>query len=633
MRNSFLGVRFYNRQEIFMLVVASLQAILIGAFVALFTIGSHVLFLQSWKPTDLPLAYVVSGCFGIVLFSVYSYFSGRTNFRRSTLLWLFLLFVSSLTLYFFYDLLVHVQVFGYPLMLPFTLCIPFTCLAMILFRRLIRDIFTPFQHRRFNPVIRTALIAGIIGASYALVGALMVHWDILLIQAASAVFIGLAFVVQLPVNYYHRKAGIFPQPVKRIAPLRSRFYEMFYTRFTLLLVTFVVLSALVGFVIHFHFVSETRLNYPYTIGLAKFFGFFTGTMFLFVFAIEKFLLRKILYAYDSPYSLVLVPAVLLIASLASLIVDMVVGQSNAFARFSFGFLMVAMLKIGYETTFEAVEIPSLRVLFRTLDLRFIGSIKVRLEGTFRMVSLLLAGLMLSGILFINLDKSLHLNLFILVLTLIWFPVGILLVRAYQNTLRDYIRRLKAIKRTVGQELLNIDEKSHYLINGQDPVKSVNTLSIIERLEPLTHEKHMVSLLRTESTHLRKYLLERIDENALLSLLPNLKELQTIDHQKQSNGTLSRLINRFEIKINAGNSRHAIENIVNSPTLTDRILAAEIIGNSGKQEYGDYLLQLSRDFEPEVKLASVKAMARLGNPVPQLCAYRLPYDTCILSVCL
>ncbi|HEX2395096.1 MAG TPA: HEAT repeat domain-containing protein, partial [Bacteroidales bacterium] len=71
--------------------------------------------------------------------------------------------------------------------------------------------------------------------------------------------------------------------------------------------------------------------------------------------------------------------------------------------------------------------------------------------------------------------------------------------------------------------------------------------------------------------------------------------------------------RFEIKINAGTTRKALENIVNSYTLTDRILAAEIIGNSGNQDYADLLLQLARDFEPEVKLASVKAMARLANP--------------------
>ena len=66
-----------------------------------------------------------------------------------------------------------------------------------------------------------------------------------------------------------------------------------------------------------------------------------------------------------------------------------------------------------------------------------------------------------------------------------------------------------------------------LINSTNPVKSINTLSIVEKLEPLTHEKHLVSLLGTDSPDLKKYLLERIEENALLSALPRLKELQQV----------------------------------------------------------------------------------------------------------
>ncbi len=111
----------------------------------------------------------------------------------------------------------------------------------------------------------------------------------------------------------------------------------------------------------------------------------------------------------------------------------------------------------------------------------------------------------------------------------------MLVKNYQNALRDSIRRLKTSKKAIEQELLNIDEKSHTLINSDDPIKSANTLSIIEKLEPLTHEKHLVSLLATESAELQQYLLNRIDENALLSSLPKLKELKQANHPKPHNG--------------------------------------------------------------------------------------------------
>ncbi len=610
MRHSIFGVHCNSRQELLMLTVTSFQAILIGAFVSLFGIGSHVLFLQTWMPENLPQAFIISGVFGLLLFSLYSYLNSRVHIRHFALFWIGFFLLINASVYLLYDKIDHLQVFGLSLMMPFTLCLPVTFITMLLFKRIALDIFTAGQHRRFNNNIKTAFLAGVILSGYGLVVALYISWDILLILAISTILIGLALANQLFINHIHKSRG-FSIIAKKSNPLRSKFWELFYSKYTLVLVVFVFLSALIGFIIHYNFVVETRANFPYTISLARFFGFFTGTMFLFIYAVERFLVRKILYAYDSPYSLVLIPAVLVIASGAALIVDLLVGQSNAIARFSFGFLMIAMLKIGYETTYEVIEIPSLRVLFRTLDRRFLSSIKARLEGSARMFSLVFAGLLLSGFLWFNLNRSLFNNLLILILTMVWVPIGILLVRYYQQSLREYIRRLKASKRMMSQETLNVDEKSHLLINSKDPVKSVNTLSIIERLEPLAHEKHIVSLLGTDSAPLRKYLLERIDDNALLSSLPALKELQMIDHVKQQNGHLSKLVNRFEIKLNVGNSRQAIDNIVNSNTLTDRILAAEIIGTSGNLEYADYLLQLSRDFEPEVKLASVKAMARLG----------------------
>lgn len=612
MRNSFLGVPFYNRQEVYLLLLTSFLALLLGAFFSLFSIGSHVLFLQSWKSEQLPQAFIISGIFGIGLFSLYGFLGSRLTFRRISVIVLLLIAISCSALFYFHDILIDITIFGFSPMLPFTLCMPFTFFITLFFRRFTLEVFTPYQHRRFNHIVRTAFIAGIIGSSYMLVLALYITWDILNIMALDAALIFLAIIMYWIISRVRKNIPAKQIHNKKITPLRSRFYELFYTRYTLLLLGFVVLSAVIGFIIHFHFIQETRINYPDTIGLAKFFGFFTGTMFFFVFGVERFLVRKILYAYDSPYSLFLIPAVLILASIASLIVDLLVGQSNAIARFSFGFLMIAMMKIGYETTFEAIEIPSLRVLYRTLDLRFSSSIKPRLEGSFRMVSLIVAGLFIGGFLFMNLNRSLFLNLLILILTLIWLPIGIMLVKAYQNALREYIRRLRASKRTIRQDTQNIDEKTHYLINSPDPIKSINTLSIIERLEPLTHQKHLGSLLKSDSVPLKKYLLERIDQNALFSFLPNLKELQTSEH-KQQNGYLSKVINRFEIKINAGGSRTALDNLVNSNTLTDRILAAEIIGNSDNKGFGDYLLQLSRDFEPEVKLASVKAMARLGSP--------------------
>jgi ATP:ADP antiporter, AAA family len=612
MKNTFLGISIHNRREGIILTFAAIQAFCVGAFTALFTIGAHVLFLQSWEPSLIPQAFIFSGIWGIVLFTLYSLFTNRVNVSLFIPLVLLVAFILNVFFFFNYEDIVNYNIRGVPLMFPFVLAIPLPIVVMVAFRKSLRHQFSPEQHRRLNPFIRTAQMAGIIISSYALVGSLFITWDMLMIIAWSALFIGLAVFLQLPLSLVYRYSSRYQPLVARSNQLRSRFYELFYTRYTLLLVAFVLLSAIIGFILHYHFVAETRANYPNTVGLAKFFGFFMGTMFLFVYGVEKFLVRKILYSYDSPYSLVLIPVVLILTSLATVAIDLLFGTTTLIARFSFGFMMVAMLKTGYETTLESIELPSLRVLFRTVDLRFSNALIPRMEGSFRMTSLLLAGLVLSALLYFNLANSLFLNLAVLILSLIWLPVSIFLVKAYQNALRETIRRLKTSKRAIEAELLNTDEKTHHLINSPNPVKSINALSLVEKLEPLTHEQHLLSLLGTDSPELRKYLLERIEENALLSTFTRLKELQAMPN-KHTGTHLPKLVNRFELKFSVGLDYESICRLTNSKILTDRILAAELIGNSGNREYADLLLYLHRDIEPDVKFAAVKAMARMAHP--------------------
>ena len=119
-----------------------------------------------------------------------------------------------------------------------------------------------------------------------------------------------------------------------------------------------------------------------------------GIMMIVAYFIEKVLIRKILYSYDSPYSLVLIPAAIGLAIIAAILVNLLAGSSATITRFTYVFLMIAMIKIGYQIMREAIELPSLKVLFRTLDVRFHNVIIPRVEGTLRMVGIGIAGLLL-----------------------------------------------------------------------------------------------------------------------------------------------------------------------------------------------------------------------------------------------
>ncbi len=614
MRNSFLGAVVYDRKETWMLLLTSVQAFFIGAFFSLFYTGSHVLYLQTFPIDELSKVWIVSGIIGIALFAAYSFFSSRISFRLFIFINLLFILIINALLFVFYDIITTNRAFGFIHLLPFACVFPISFLAILTFRRSFRTMFKPDQSRRFSPLVQGAFMAGIILTGYALVGALFINWDLLYILGVSTLCIAFAVLLQLLINFYHKSSRAFSPVYRRTHILRSKIYEFFYSKYTLILVAFVLISGIIGFILHFYFVKEIHVNISNTINIAKFFGFFMGSMFLFVFFIERFLIRKILYTYDSPYSIVLIPVILMVAFIASLIVDLLGGSSTAFSMFSFGFITVVILRIGYETTFQAIELPSLRVLFRTLDLRFIGAMIPRMEGYLRMAALLLAGLIVSALLLIRINLNHILNIILIVLAGIWIPLTIMLIKSYQNALRETIRKLKTSKRAIEQELLNTDEKMHELINSNIFEKVIHTLSLIEKLEPLKYEMHILALLESSSGEIRKALLEKIEASSLLVSLPKLKEMDKQNNSKQHNYQLSKLINRFENKMTVGISEASVEKLANSNNITDRILAAEIIGASINANHAELLTILSRDIEPDVKFAAVKAMARLAHPL-------------------
>jgi hypothetical protein len=612
MKSTFLNNSGVKPSEFFIFSLSCIQAMLAGAFLIVFDIGAHILFFQSYNSDMIPQAYVISAIMGMVYMWVYTFFSNRLNFRIFILSnYIVILFI--LAALFFYEPLINVSVVGIPLLMPLSLMFPVTIIVLLIFRRSMRNLFTPFQNRRLLPFIRASQILGMATASFLLLTLFYIRWDRHLMLLASIGLIAVITGLQMIMNVVHRFSPVLYHPMKKLNPIRSKFFELFYSRYTLLLLAFVILSTVIGYLLHYQFISLARLTYPDLVGFSKFLAFFMGIMIIVSYFIEKVLIRKILYSYDSPYSLVLIPATIGLAILAAILVNLLAGSSATITRFTYIFLMVTMIKIGYHILREAIELPSLKVMFRTLDFRFHNVIIPRVEGSLRMFGVGIAGLLLIGLLYIGLKKELFQNLLILILSLIWLAIAIKLIKVYQKALIDGIRKLKSNVRLIEQDLTSIDERAHSLINHTDPKKVITALSLFERIEPIQHEKHLISLLASSSFEIKKYLLEKIEEYSVLNALPVLKEAPLLreNQYKETHALVSHILNRFETKLSFGQDRESLTQLSNSHNITDRILAAEIAGTSGKMDWNDIVLGLSRDIEPEVKASAVRAMARLN----------------------
>jgi hypothetical protein len=612
MKSTFINTSGVKPSEFFIFSLSCAQALLIGAFLIVFDIGAHILFFQSYDSAMIPLAYVISAGMGMIYMWIYTFLSNRINFRIFILSNYFVILIVLSALY-FYEPLMKATVFGLPLLMPLSLMFPLTIIVLLIYRRLMRNLYTPFQNRRLIPYIRASQITGMVTASLLLLTLFYLDWDRYLILLASIGLMALIIGLQMIMNVVHRFSPVLYHPLKKLNPIRSKFFELFYSRYTLLLLGFVIVSTIIGYLLHYEFITLAWLNFPNLAGFAKFLAFFMGIMIIVTYFIEKVLIHKILYSYDSPYSLVLIPTAIGIIIIATILVNLLAGSTATITRFTYVFLLVAMIKIGYQVMRETIELPSLKVLFRTLDVRFHFVIIPRVEGSMRMFGIGISGLLLIGLLYIGLKKELFQNILILVLSVIWMVLAIKLIKAYQNALIDGIRKLKSNVRMIEQDLISIDEKAHSLINNTDPKKVITALSLFERIEPIQHEKHLINLLASSSFEIKKYLLEKIEEYSVLNALPVLKEAPLLreNQNKEAHALVSHIMNRFETKLSFGQDRESLTQLSNSHNITDRILAAEIAGTSGMMDWNDIVLGLSRDIEPEVKASAVRAMARLN----------------------
>ncbi|MBN2613371.1 MAG: hypothetical protein JXB00_17590 [Bacteroidales bacterium] len=600
-----ITLKIFNikKREIWILILLCVQAVLTGAFIGGFDISVHAAFLKSFEYFHIPEALIISGISGLIIFLVYTFLSTRLPFRAFLLLNYLLLFVSAFAVYYVSAVeynKTYIKI-GYALMFPMNMA------AYLNFWRSTREIFTPAQTKRLLIYVQVAFYGGIVSASY---GSILymyktrVFEDIILYSTLAVLAI---IFIQFILNPAHRFSRTYQHKPKKINPLRSKFYELFYSKYTILLLLFVTLSSMTGFLVHFNFIAATRDSYPDIVGFVKFLGLYMGTLFLLLFFVEKFLVRKILYSYDSPYSLVIIPAAMLIFVAISAIIFLTLGNSNFIARFSFYFMIIAAIKMVYEIARYNIEIPSLRVLFYTLDVRFHPTIIPRIEGTTRIAGMLLSGVILFVLLKIRFINLFYLNIVTALVVIAWFFVSVKLIKSYQDALLTNIKRYRTSKLRQGQELSATDEKLMSLINHGTPEKIISSLHISEKFEPIAYENHVVNLINIDSERVQSFVMGKIDEQNLLSATPLLKKTVlgpgNLEHYK------NKLIEKFEQKISMGETEKHIERLANSNNINNRVLAAELIGYFNKKEYSSILINLSRDFEPDVKEASIKAMAR------------------------
>lgn len=606
MYSSLLRIFNIKKPEATTVFLLFIAAGFLGIFLSTFDITAHAIFLNELHQRDLAIAYLFSGMLGILVFFIYARAFKRLSIKTFNFINSLIILLATATYFFFFVFYPNKwsAFFGLVVMFPVNL------LALLNFWRYFRKLFHPNQGRRLFPFVEFGFILGIVVGSYSVLLVLRDH-DFYIITFLTIFSISAIFLLQLIINPIHKFASSLNHKKDKYIPVKNALLLVFASRYSVILFLFALLSSTIGYLIHFGFINLSFESFPSMVGVSKFYGLYMGSLFLFILLVSRFLLRKILYSYDSPYSLVLMPVSVFLMLVATFIVGLLFRSMTPIDRITFLFLLVGMNKTVYEAGHYLIQEPSLRTLYKTLDIRILQVIIPRIEGVVVMLGMIISGAIILLVLNFKLSPIYGVLLSATVLTPIWFYITVKLVKQYRIALQESYKKLRISARASFHHAESYNEKMRKILVGDDPVKVINAMHLSSRIEPLEYERSLQRMLANPQPEIQMYVLKCIDNESMIELTPELKTLEpsSVDAKE----LLSKIVYKFDKKMEAMNMGLDLENLVTSRRVKDRIFAAEVIGSRRDVTYTSTLVNLTREFEPEVKIAAVKAMARMSNP--------------------
>ncbi len=592
-----------GKKELLFFLNYGLVVLLCGIFLSTFDIIVHINFFNYFGYKYLASAYILSGLFGMLLTFLYAELYKRISIKLFFFLVITFLVLLSSIFYIWH----FVGKYGFAYYFGMVLLFPLNTLMLLILWRFGRKIFHPSKTRSLFPIIKYSLLSGLaIGAATFAIGLFYARLNIL--ETLSFIILLLLWPAHLVLLFSLNRTGIGQKDTEKYIPGKRNYFLMLNSKFTSYLLFFVLLSAIASYTINFAFVNIAWVAFKTDIGMAKFYGLFIAVMSVFILSMDRFLIKRILYSYDSPYSIFLIPILLFLAVVGILGVNFfVVSAQTIVDNFSVFFLFLAILKVAYSSMSFTIQSPGLRTLYQILDIRYRQVVYPRIEGTLLMAGLSVAGIIILALTYLKFYSLTIILLFVVVVSICWVFVAVKLMRLYSNALRMLLSQMR-LKKSAIQENKRFDELLGNFFSNQDSDKIITAMNISRIFQPMVFEHDLIRLLAHPSSDVHSYVLDNLISESVSEALPILKE-----RYKQSQGVLEQqykhIIDIFEERKKVRITESDIDTKLYDSDDKVRENLVTGIENTDKLEISNALISLLKDTSIQIRNRAIKSMAK------------------------
>jgi len=403
-----------------------LQGLFTGIFVAAMELAANVLFLQSQDPDRIPLAFMISGGVGILIATIFSYFSRQLAVRIFGLLNMVAILIMSVSMLPLSGILAA-ETFHFIL---FVSAGPLILITLMGFRTTFRGFLPPAKVKQLSGIVEMGLVVGMV-LSFAVIS-LSVYAGLeitrLLYLSAGSLF---AALISHLLTLKETRSGI---PYRGRKVQSSGPITLISHRYTALMAAFALLGIATLVVVHYGFLRVAVTRFPGGADLAILFGFLFAAMISLTFILKKLVFERLKMKFGTGATMLMAPALLMLVTIASAIA----GESWSFAGdgrfFTWFFILVVLSRFLTGTLRGSMEEPSMELVYQTLDPRYRYNVQSGIEGMLIQAGVFSIGLFLACFIMISFVEFIHVIYLQFVLVVGWFFVGYALYRSYRRIL-------------------------------------------------------------------------------------------------------------------------------------------------------------------------------------------------------
>jgi ATP:ADP antiporter, AAA family len=594
----FLGADHQERGRVALLLIMSF---FMGVFIATYSVASQSLFLKNIGASQLPLALLFSGGFGLFATLLYNFLQNRIPFPVLAAISVGVISLVTAFIEFGGGYLTDSKQIYY---IGFTSFIPFSFIILLVFWGAFARLFNLRQAKRLVGTVDLGAMLASFVAFFIIPQVLSRPWfheDMLYTVSLASIAAFLALLIYLGGKFLS-KTRTFAQ--EKILYSKVNFVDFFRNKYLRYMSLFVIVS-----MIAMNFVDYTFLNATsqYNEGgeqesIAKFISYFEMAIVIFAFLFDQLAQDRIIKEYGMRISLLINPLLIGLFMICAFTIGSVFGYSKESNFFTLFFIIIAVSKLFLRSLKDTLDETCFKLYLLPIETNIRIDVQTKITGTVTAFASLIAGALIYAMTNLQTFGLLTVTFCTIPFLAAWIVVTNKMHHNYKYTLQSTLSKGKAKSKSRRENEYSISNLLEKESNSTTEDKAIYALMLMEKLEPALFENSVIRLSGSESKKLKLFALEKI-KSLGIQTDPARTEIRALAESAASTADSDLL----------SISAEKLIRLSKSGKQSDRILAAKLLRNLIGPKTIFVLLELLRDVDPKVRMEALSTARKVNRP--------------------